>query len=227
VPEKPVGRLSAAAAYRLWAPTYDAETVISALEDRLVREGSPSVESRRLLDVGCGTGRRLRAVCGSPACSVGVDLVSAMLLATPRAENALRIAGDANCLPLRSASFDLLWCRLVLGHLRDLQPVYSELARVSRSGADLIVSDFHAAAWAAGHRRTFRDSSGGIREIESYAHSLQDHSLAAGSQGWSLVSVAEAPAGPAERPFYERADRRDQFDRERDLPLVFVLGFRR
>ena len=51
--------LEPAQAYRLWAPTYDAENVVTTLEDRLVRMVTPSLRERHLLDAACGTGNGL------------------------------------------------------------------------------------------------------------------------------------------------------------------------
>ena len=59
VPEIP--RLSADEAYALWAPTYSEETAVSLLEDQLVADMSPRLAGLRLIDVGCGTGRRMIA----------------------------------------------------------------------------------------------------------------------------------------------------------------------
>jgi malonyl-CoA O-methyltransferase len=220
-------RLRTADAYRLWAPTYARETAVSALEDRIVQGVMPRVHARRLLDVGCGTGRRLDAVAEGSALSVGVDLVPEMLEAGSPRRSGLRIAGDVRALPVRSDSFDLVWCRLVLGHVRDLDAAYAELGRVSRPGADLIVSDFHVAAVAAGHTRTFRDASGQVREVEHHPHTPGAHESTARSSGWNMARMIEAPAGAEERDYYERAGRLAQLESEADLPLVLVMCFRR
>ncbi len=72
--------LSPREAYRLWAPSYRRETALSALERRGVATFAPGVGGRTLLDVGCGTGRRLRDAEGA-VLRIGVDLVPAMLTA--------------------------------------------------------------------------------------------------------------------------------------------------
>ena len=47
--------------YTLWAPLYE-ETAVSALEDRVVSGLGSDARGAALLDVGCGTGRRLRNI---------------------------------------------------------------------------------------------------------------------------------------------------------------------
>jgi malonyl-CoA O-methyltransferase len=220
--------LAAREGYRLWAPRYG-ETAVSALEERVVAWLNPSLAGRSLLDAGCGTGRRLPPPSSGLRRAVGVDLSPEMIRAGGRSERAHRwlVAGDLRMLPLRDASFDLVWCRLALGHLGDLAPAYRELARVAAPGATLIVSDFHPAAAAAGHARTFRDASGVVREVEHFVHTAEDHARAAGATGWSVAHVTDAVPGEPERPFYERAGRSAQLERERDLPLVLAICLRR
>ena len=72
--------LAARDAYGLWAPTYDRETAVSALENRGVGALSPPLSGRALLDAGCGTGRRLPSPSpDGPSLVVGLDLVLGML----------------------------------------------------------------------------------------------------------------------------------------------------
>jgi malonyl-CoA O-methyltransferase len=132
-------------------------------------------------------------------------------------------AADVRALPLRAGAFDLIWCRLVVGHLPELDGVYGELARVSRRDSLLVVSDFHPAAVAAGHTRTFRDASGQLQTIAHHVHGPDDHRRAARAAGWSLDRVLDIAPGPEERTIYERAGRAEQFDEERALPLVLVM----
>lgn len=218
--------LTAREAYRLWAPTYVAETAITALECALVDALTPPLDGLRLLDAGCGTGRRLRAA--GAASAVGVDLSPEMLAAgdMPYDSSIALMVGDVRALPLPDAAFDVTWCRLVIGHLPCCAPAYAELARVTAPGGTLIVTDFHPRAHEAGHRRTFR-SDGVVHEVEHYVHALPDHRAAAAACGLSLTNVREAPVGPEIRGYYERAGRLALYDEHVGLPVVLALAFRR
>ena len=214
--------LSPAEAYRLWAPRYAAETAVSRLEDDTVVSLGPAADSARLLDVGCGTARRLRR--SGAALAVGVDLTPAMLA---QAEGGSPLAAaDARALPFAAASFDVVWCRLVIGHLREIDLVYAELGRVCRSGGTVIVTDFHPDAAAAGHRRTFADASGRSREIEHHVHEPLAHHLAAHRAGLELAARRDAEVSPAIRSFYADAGRLDAYEAQRGLRLVLALAFR-
>lgn len=214
--------LTAARGYALWAPTYAAETVVSALERTVVDSFDVSLAGRRVLDVGCGIARRLRQARDKGASlAVGVDLTPGML--AQATGEPLLAAADARALPAPGASFDVVWCRLVLGHLPALDAAYAELARVCAPGGDVVVTDFHPAAAAAGHRRTFRDARGDVHEVEHHVHAPSDHRVAAARAGLVVCETRDGIVGETVRGFYERAGRVDAFERQRGLPLVLAL----
>jgi malonyl-CoA O-methyltransferase len=214
--------------YRRWAPTYAGETAISHLEEGLVAGLTPSLRGQRLLDAGCGTGRRLREA--GAALAIGVDLTPEMLDAgvgrDVRQPGVRTLVGDIRDLPLPDRAFDVVWCRLVLGHMPDCAPAYRELARVADLGARIIVTDFHFEAHAAGHRRTFRDA-GGVHELEHYVHDAAVHLAAADRAGLTLVEVREARIDETARPFYAKADRLALYEQHLGLPVVLAAVFQR
>ncbi len=215
--------LPAREAYRLWAPTYASETAVSFLENRLVEELGPSAAGRRLLDAGCGIARRLASA--PAALAVGVDLTPEMLAHASGAPNVA--AASVTSLPFGDGEFDLVWCRLVLGHLSGISDAYREVARVCAPGGSVIVTDFHAEAVAAGHRRTFRDTQGDVREVEHHVHLADDHVRTAGEAGLALVDHRTGLVGPAVRQFYATAGRLDAYQSQLGLPIVLALAFRK
>ena len=218
-----VNVLSPQEAYRLWAPAYSAETAISQLEDELVARLTPPLRGLSLLDAGCGTGRRL-AACGASE-AVGVDICPEMLDAA-RATGVQAEIADIVALPFADQSFDVVWCRLVIGHVADCAAAYREIGRVLRRGGQLIVSDFHPAAHAAGHRRTFR-AAGVVHEIE---HHVRDAGVlldSAREAGLEPIAVEEACIGPSVRGFYERSGRGALYGEHVGLPVVLAASFRK
>lgn len=217
--------VDARAGYRLWAPSYGAETAVSFLEDALVRAMTPPLAGRRLLDAGCGTGRRLRSA--GAAIAVGVDLSPEMLAAGGPVPPGIALRpGDVRALPVPDHAFDMVWCRLVIGHLPDCRPVYRELARAADAGARIVVSDFHPAAYRAGHRRSFRAGET-VYELEHHVHDMRDHLTAAADCGLELIAAREAKVGPEVRHFYLRAGREALYRRDLGVPIVLALTFQR
>lgn len=205
-------------AYRLWAPTYFAETAISALDNELTGSLLTGLSYTRLLDAGCGIGRRIQ---GLPK-AIGIDLCPEML-AAGNASNV--IAGDIRNMPFESESFDMVWCRLVLGHLPNPQCAYNELARVCLPGAYILVTDFHPDAAAAGHRRTLTDTSGSVYEIEHYVHA--NHPQLARESGLDLEKSCDGAVGPSVREFYRNGIGLKAYWKDFGMKLVVAYLFRK
>jgi malonyl-CoA O-methyltransferase len=220
--------LRASEGYQLWAPSYSDETAISYLENKLVSAMTPPLAGARLLDAGCGTGRRLR---GTAAASViglepSREMVAAGLAHGGPISGAEIVFGDVRDMPFEERSFDVVWCRLVLGHLSSIDEAYAELARVGDYGAAVIVSDFHPAAFDAGHRRSFRVGAERF-ELEHHVHRPDEHMAAARAVGLGLREVRDATIGSDARSFYESAGRLDAYPDDFGLPVVLALAFRK
>ena len=56
----PVSELGVREAYRFWAATYATETATSSLDEDLARKMLRGLPQTRLLDAGCGIGRRIQ-----------------------------------------------------------------------------------------------------------------------------------------------------------------------
>jgi ubiquinone/menaquinone biosynthesis C-methylase UbiE len=102
---------------------------------------------RRILDVGCGTGRLLRqARPRYPTAElVGVDLAGQMV-ATASAATPTRLAvryvhGRAECLPFTNEVFDLIFATLSLRHWTDLPAGIAEIGRVLTPGGVVVLAD--------------------------------------------------------------------------------------
>lgn len=104
-----------------------------ALDELALPEGS------RVLDVGCGAGATLRLIQDLGLRPVGVDYSAA--LATEAGAIGATAAGDAERLPLRSATFDAVFIECVLSAVPTKDLAAGELARVVTPGGAVVLSD--------------------------------------------------------------------------------------
>jgi SAM-dependent methyltransferase len=113
----------------------------------------PSDPGKRILDVGCGSGRHTaEAARRSGWTAIGSDLNPADLRSARDRLNYHEQAGatgggpwgflaaDATRLPFADQTFDIVVCSEVLEHIPDHHLAVAELVRVLKNGGDLVVS---------------------------------------------------------------------------------------
>jgi ubiquinone/menaquinone biosynthesis C-methylase UbiE len=216
--------------YERWAATYDdAPNPLLHLEERKLTALLPDLGGKCALDLACGTGRWLEKLSGiGSGLRVGVDFSAAMLrVAGKKAALQGRIAtADCRSLPFRTSVFDLVVCSFALGHIPDLGQALSELARVTKAGADVVVSDLHPEAYERGWRTGFRDSRNAVR-IEMTPRSAEEIVRAFYSAGFECLTHLPLCLGEPEMPIFARAGKGHLFARACQVPAVLVCHFRR
>jgi SAM-dependent methyltransferase len=157
-----------AARFDLWAPDYDSSILQEAFYARLhhhtlhlASHAKPA--PTRILDLGCGTGRLLRAaaVRFPHAELIGVDVSAGMLRQAwiPGPGRRLGyVQADAAHLPLADAAVDLTICTASSHHWLEPEPPLAQLRRITADDGYLVLAHLPGvAAWdlnAAGPRRT-------------------------------------------------------------------------
>lgn len=137
-----------ARAFARGAATYDRYADLQRqVANKLLAELSPLSAHATVLDIGCGTGycTQLIQQRSSPATAiVALDLVLPMLHRTRQHtklhECVQLLCGDAQSLPLRGASVDVIVSSLTVQWCSEVGTLFSELHRVLRPGGRLLLS---------------------------------------------------------------------------------------
>jgi ubiquinone/menaquinone biosynthesis C-methylase UbiE len=187
--------------------------VVARIENAAVERLGVSTAGCTLLDVGCGTGRRLRDA--DAELTVGVDITLEMLERTP---GRLLTVGDVRALPFSSLTFDIVWCRLVIGQVSEMEAAYSELSRVCCMGGSVVVSDLSAEWVASGHMRTSN---------EHVVHTLERQAIVAYDHGLRLERRQDGLVDPTVKQLYVDAGREKAYEEQLGMPIVRALSWRK
>ena len=219
-----VTAISAAAAYRLWAGTYDQDpNPVVALEHRVLSERLDLTPGERLMDLATGTGRWLEYALAHDVRATGVDFCSEML-AVASAKHGVRgrlTQADVCALPFASHSVDAAVCSFALGYIDRLDLAFREMARVARR---IVTSDLHPDAVRAGWVRSFRVSSGSY-EIKHHDHLWDRIETCARAAGLRPTWKLDASFGEPERALFERAGKADAFVAARQVPAILISAW--
>lgn len=194
---EPVKKAEVAAAYNEWAETYDTDQNRTRdLAAEVLRKAGLSVTGRKVIEVGCGTGRNTVWLVERAAEIVGLDFSEEMLARarTRVGDSPVRfVQHDVRTTwPLPDASADVVIAMLVLEHVEQLEPVFAEAARTLVAGGELFVCELHPRRQLLGGQAQFTNKQTGERQLVSaFLHSTEDYLKAAASSSFELVSLAD------------------------------------
>jgi ubiquinone/menaquinone biosynthesis C-methylase UbiE len=217
-------RVSALEGHRLWAPTYDAAlNPVVALESRIMADLLRPISTKCFVDVGCGTGRWMLYVRECGAHAFGADASLEMLEQASRKrllEGKLALA-DAGKLPFRSGAADVTICAFSAAYFPSLKNAVAEMARITKYGGRIVLSDLHPAGIAAGWTRSFRLGAS-VYEMEHLNPSLDEFHAAGREAGLHLHMQVEATFGDPERLIFRTAGREHMFAALSSVPAVWI-----
>lgn len=199
-------------AYQRLAEDYDSSpNALIALEQRTLMPLLPdNLERLTVIDVASGTGRWALDCGKRGARTIAVDVCREMLCNAPRPA----IQADAERLPLPDASADVVICAFALGYA---PACFTELARITRPGGMLLVSDVHPEALKRGWTRSFRHRGEAI-QVTDQPYEIADLY----APGLQLSCLIEPRLGAPEREFFEWAGHLDRFDEACREPAIFA-----
>ena len=183
-------------AYNQWSQTYDSDENNTRDLDRVVTErvlGQSRFTS--ILEVGCGTGKNTMLFSRIGTRVQVMDFSEHML---QQAKTKLRHVNNVIFLladvterwPCEEQSADLVSCNLVLEHVRNLQPVFAEAARVLVDRGQLFVCELHPYRQYQGVVANYRNN-GQLTQVQAFVHHLSDFLETARRCGFSLKALQE------------------------------------
>lgn len=197
------------AGYTTWSDRYDEPgNPLIAVEDPVVRELIAAQPPGRALDAACGTGRHARTLVDLGHDVVGIDLSPGMLdKARAQVPEASFHQADLEHIPADDKEFGLIVCGLAIGHVDDLQPSVSELARVLAPGGRVVISVLHPFQILLGWYARFKDNAGQRHFVREHPHTHSDYLAAFREAGLQVRRCVEPAMTEKEVGSMERVTR--------------------
>jgi malonyl-CoA O-methyltransferase len=199
-----------ASAYDEWAETYDTDPNLTRdLAAQALKQADLNFAGRRIIEVGCGTGRNTKWLVAAAGAEeiVALDFSEEMLT---RARNRVRdprvrfVQHDVRSTwPMADASADVVIAMLVLEHVEMLEPFFAEAARSLSEGGELLIFELHPTRQLLGGRAQFTNAKTGERRlVPAFLHSASEYVNAGLASGFELEKMGEwrDEDAPADNP---------------------------
>jgi SAM-dependent methyltransferase len=219
--------LSPAEGYRLWAKTYDNEpNPMLSLEQRILEPLLPPLVDLDVVDLGCGTGRWLKALQGAGARSLlGMDFSPEMLaFAESKLASVVNlICADCESVLLETNSADVILANFVLSYVEDVPRLVKTASRALRPGGSMFITDIHPETAKALNWRRGSHGNREFHDIRTHQRPLDEIIAVCENANLSAAVVLEPRFGGPERLIFENKGKKEYFQQIRGLPPIYVL----
>lgn len=182
-------------AYDQWAEQYDSNHNLTRdLEAAALREVLAPFPFDSILEIGCGTGKNSVWLAEKTKQLTSVDLSEEMLARAKEKVTASHVtfirADILQPWAFATESADLVSFSLVLEHIKDLDHIFSETARVVKPGGYVYIGELHPFKQYAGSKARF-ETEEGLQVVECYTHHISEFVDTAGKYGLKLEILKE------------------------------------
>lgn len=190
-------RSDVALAYDRWSRRYDDDhNATRDLDARVVRQSPLHLGGARVLELGCGTGKNSEWLAAQARELVALDFSPGMLDVARRRVRAAHVRfverDITHAWPVEAASMDVVVGNLVLEHVHDLQPIYSEAARVLRPGGELFLCELHPYRQLRGGQAHFEDAeTNETVPVTAFQHTVSEYVNGGLVAGFALRALGE------------------------------------
>jgi malonyl-CoA O-methyltransferase len=182
-------------AYNEWSGTYDSdENLTRDLDQRVTMELLGNLQFGSILEIGCGTGKNTAFLAKIGSIVHAVDFSQGMIDKAKEKVQADNVHFSLMDVTQRwefeDETFDLVVCNLVLEHIEDLDPVFSEAARMLQPNGYFFINELHPFRQYDGKKARFYRNEEKI-EVDAFIHHTSDFFNAAINHGLGLVKLNE------------------------------------
>lgn len=232
-PANPIEQLNPVSAYDIWADNYDNqpgnlmldldEQVFSALLHGV------DIENKRIADIGCGTGRHWdKLLKANPLSLTGFDVSAGMLKHLqdkyPQADTYRITDNEFSFVP--DDTYDVIVSTLTVAHISDIKEALNAWARIAGEQADIIITDFHPIALAAGGQRTFEHNKTHIA-VENHVHYVYEIEEILLKQGFNTISIDERVVDESVRSYYADKNALHVYEQFRGSKIIYGIHLKR
>lgn len=182
--------------YNSWSASYDNDSNPTRDLDRLaVIQISQRYKGKRIIEIGCGTGKNTKLLSEIASSVHALDFSSGMLeMARKKLNNKdnvkFIIADIRQKWPFDDKSAEVIICSLVLEHIKNLEFIFSEANRILMNSGEFFISEYHPYKQYQGKKANYMKNGEKIKII-AHKHDVSEFVNTALDNHFKLIKINE------------------------------------
>jgi len=220
-------------AYDIWADNYDAQPGNLMLDlDKIVLNellGNIAVTGKQIADIGCGTGRHWTDILQKePAGLTGFDVSPGMLkkLKDKFPSANVELITNNHFSDVADGSFDMIISTLTMAHIENIHEALAAWGRIMKPKGDIIITDFHPDALAAGGQRTFKHQNKPVA-VKNFVHTTAAIKQVLLKENFTVINEREIKVDGRVKDYYSTQNALHVYEKFKGSPIIYGLHFRR
>ena len=182
-------------AYDTWSSQYDTNiNKTRDLEALALQQTLGSIVFNSCLEIGCGTGKNTAWFIGQAKEITAIDLSDEMLLKAREKITSDKVnflqADILHNWNFVNKKYDLVTFSLILEHIENLEPVFSEASKALATGGYMYIGELHPFKQYTGTKARFTTEEGEL-VVTCFNHHISDFTSAAKKYGFDVVDLNE------------------------------------
>ncbi len=182
-------------AYNHWASQYDTNSNKTRdLEAQALRSNLSAISFESCLEIGCGTGKNTVWFIEKARYITSVDFSEEMLAKAKEKISSDKVkfvkADITASWNFRNQLYDLVSYSLVLEHIENLDPVFTETVAALKPGGYLYIGELHPFKQYAGSKARF-ETAEGVQVVDCFNHHITDFLQTAQKNRLTLIALHE------------------------------------
>ena len=177
--------------YNTWAASYDnCENKTRDLEKIVIRKTLANQNFKRVIEIGCGTGKNTEWLLGISNSLTGLDFSEKMLEKAKEKIKSPKVTfrqSDINQKwPVEEDAANLISCSLTLEHISDLNFIFGQAAKSLQENGKFYICELHPFKQYIGSKAKF-ETDNGVEELQVYVHHVSEYLNAASGNIYNLI----------------------------------------
>jgi len=138
----------------------------------------------------------------------------------------VKVIADNHFSDVENGSFDMIISTLTMAHIENINEALAAWGRIMKIEGDIIITDFHPDALAAGGQRTFKYQNKPVA-VKNFVHTTAAIKQVLLKENFTVINEREIKVDETVKHYYSAQNALHVYEKFKGSPIIYGLHFRR